>query len=144
MQSLPSYELRTKYEDDKPWIWCIQRKKWLVWQPEEAVRQQLLHVLIYEKGISPALVAVEREIKFHQLKKRFDVLVFDQQGTPSIICECKAPSVALNQSTVDQISRYNQVLQAPHLILFNGGVWKFYQLDEEGRFILNPSGWMVD
>ncbi len=142
MDTLPSYQLRTKYAEDKPWIWCELRKKWLIWQPEEAVRQQLLLFLLKEKEVPVGLIAVEREIAYHGQKKRFDVVVFDRQGLPNILCECKAPQVELTQATIDQACRYNQILGAPHFLLFNGRSWYFFSQVKNQGFHYQPSGWL--
>ena len=138
---IPHYELRTKFEGDKAYLWDQIRKKWYVWQPEEAVRQQLIHYLIKEKGISPPLLAVEKEIKFHNLKRRFDIVVFDRMGKPFNLVECKAPEVELTSASLQQAAIYNSVLEAPHLLLFNGRQWAFFSKDNFGNFTFVKEGW---
>ncbi len=138
---LPKYELRTKYEDDKPWIWDQIRKKWLVWQPEEAVRQQLICYLTEEKNISPALIGVEKEVKYHKIRKRFDLVVFDRNGVPFILIECKAPEVQITKAALQQVAMYNATLEAPYLLLFNGHQWAFFSKDDQGIFQFVPRGW---
>jgi hypothetical protein len=92
----------------------------VVLTPEEWVRQHLLHWLVNDKGFSPALIAVEREIRFNTLRKRFDAVVFDTNGAPSILCECKAPHVPITDETLAQAGRYNGVIHANCILLTNG------------------------
>ena len=67
-----------------------------------------------------ALIAVEKEIPLYSLRRRFDVVVFDRQGNPWLLIECKAPSVGLNQRVFDQAFRYNLALAAPYVAVTNG------------------------
>lgn len=129
----PPYEIPQKEEDSRKYIWDGLRRKWLVYTPEEMVRQHLLQYLVVEKKISPNMIAVEKEIKVYQRKKRFDVVVFDKDGKPLILCECKAPNVAISQETAYQIGNYNTVLQAPFLLLTNGADLFLYLVQAEGK-----------
>lgn len=130
----PSYEIPQKIENDISYIWDGVRRKWLIFTPEELVRQHLLHYLVSEKKIPVSLISVEREIKLYKKKKRFDVMVYDNQGKPLILCECKAPHIALSQETIYQIGYYNQVLAAPFLLLTNGEELLFFQINADDGF----------
>lgn len=136
----PPYPLKTELQEDQEYIWGLIRKRWFVHQPEEYIRQLLLHWMIQEKGVSASLISVEKEIKYLKLRKRFDVVVYDKQGKAFILCECKAPDVPLSQDTLNQIVRYNVSIQAPHLLLTNGRELVFFSL-ENGQYIHKPSGW---
>ncbi|MFK7972078.1 MAG: type I restriction enzyme HsdR N-terminal domain-containing protein [Bacteroidia bacterium] len=118
------------------------RKVWVADAPEERVRQGLLQHIHVTHKIGAGRIAIEREIQYHQLKKRFDVLVFDQDGKPWIVCECKAPEVSITQETLYQIGRYNAVLQAPHLLVTNGLQYLFFSKNNEGGFDFIPDGWV--
>lgn len=122
-------------------LWDLVRRKWVVAQPEEEVRQRLLHYLIETRGIARALIGVEKEIQYHDLRKRFDVVVFDAQAQPLILVECKAPEVALSQAALQQIARYNAVIQAHHLLLTNGLQLLFFSRGADGRYAYQPDGW---
>ncbi|MEM6722990.1 MAG: type I restriction enzyme HsdR N-terminal domain-containing protein [Bacteroidota bacterium] len=130
---LNSYKsfLQTKKEAGKPYIFDPIRKKHLVLQPEELVRQLLIQYLIQELGISSNRIAVEFGIEVNQLKKRCDLLIFDQTTQPFLLVECKSPKVKINQSTFEQIARYNLSLQVPYLLVTNGLTSYCCQIDFE-------------
>ena len=48
--------------------------------------------------------------KLNNLKKRFDIVVFDKYGNINVLIECKSPSVTLNQKSLDQLVIYNMEL----------------------------------
>ncbi|MEL6590953.1 MAG: type I restriction enzyme HsdR N-terminal domain-containing protein [Bacteroidota bacterium] len=138
----PETELRQESREDQDWVWDPLRKKWLVLQPEEYVRQQLIQYLIQHKGIAPALIGVEKAIEYRGIAKRLDALVFDNAGKPLVLIECKAPSVPLSQDTLHQIARYNVTIGAPHLLLTNGVSLLFFSQDKAGKYQFQPSGWL--
>jgi hypothetical protein len=140
--ALHPHEPRREQREDKACLWDVVRRKWVQAQPEEEVRQRLLHHLIETRQISRALIGVEKEIHYHQLRKRFDVVVFDAQARPLILIECKAPEVPLSAATLRQIARYNAVLQAPHLLLTNGLQLMFFSRDAAGTYQFQPEGWL--
>ena len=55
-----------------------------------------------------------------ELKKRFDVLVYDPFFKPWMMIECKAPSVQLTADVLQQVLRYNISLPVPYLVITNG------------------------
>jgi len=118
--NLPSYKFRIKSNENKLVIFDIIRKKYVVLTPEEWVRQHIIHYLIEEKKYPISLIAVEKKLMINSLTKRTDILVFNTNGLPEIIVECKAPSIKINQSSFDQIARYNLKLNANYLIVSNG------------------------
>lgn len=137
----PTYPLRTENREDQTFVWDSIRKQWVVLQPEEEVRQQMVQYLIQEKNVPSSRIGVEKEIRFNKMRKRFDVVVFDREGHPFILCECKAPSVPLTEDTLHQIARYNVNLKAKHLLLTNGKQWLFFSRTEEGKYKFQPGGW---
>lgn len=134
---LPRYSLHTEESEGQIMVFDPIRKAWFVFQPEEEVRQHLIQFLIREKGISPNLISVEKEIAYRGTRRRFDLVIFDQSGAPNIVCECKAPEVAITQDTVNQIARYNTVLKAPHLLITNGKGLVVFSIQDSGKFVLN-------
>jgi hypothetical protein len=118
--NLPSYQFKIKESDGRIQIFDTIRKKYLVLTPEEWVRQNFLQFLIQEKKFPASLIAVEAGLKYNQLQKRTDVLVYDKQGSPYLMVECKAPEVKISQDTFDQIARYNMAFKVRYLVVTNG------------------------
>ena len=118
--NLPTYKFKIKNTKNKYTIFDIVRKKYVSLTPEEWVRQHFIHYLIDEKKYPISLIAIEKQLTINNLTKRTDILVFNLEGTPEIIVECKAPSIKITQHTFDQIARYNLKLNANYLIVSNG------------------------
>jgi hypothetical protein len=118
--NLPSYQFKLKQQGLRTQIFDSIRKKYVMLTPEEWVRQNFLQFLIQEKNYPSSLIAVEAGLKYNQLQKRMDVLVYDKQGTPHLMVECKAPEVKINQDVFDQIARYNMVFKVKYLVVTNG------------------------
>ena len=53
--------MKTKIEDGKEYIFDIVRKKYVRKQPEEWVRQNIIHYLNTEKGYPTSLMAIEKK-----------------------------------------------------------------------------------
>lgn len=131
MQKLafPAYSFRLKNSENKPFIFDVIRKKFLVLTPEEWVRQHVLQFLIQDKGYPQSLINVEKEIKVGNTRKRYDIVIFHPDGSLFLIIECKAPSITITQETFDQIARYNLQLQADFLMVSNGLAHYYCQMD---------------
>ncbi|MBC7382517.1 MAG: type I restriction enzyme HsdR N-terminal domain-containing protein [Bacteroidia bacterium] len=133
--NFPEYYFQTKNEDGKKLIYDIIRKKFVSLTPEEWVRQHVLCFLVQTKKYSAALIAVEREIKYNKLSKRFDVLLFDKYGKPLILIECKAFDVALTTKTLTQIATYNMNFKVPYLFVSNGLKHMLFVLNDKKEYI---------
>ncbi|MBR4536506.1 MAG: type I restriction enzyme HsdR N-terminal domain-containing protein [Bacteroidales bacterium] len=107
------------------------RKKWVPATPEEEVRQQFIQFLLTVKNIPASHLSVEREIAVNGLSRRYDLVVFDGEGKPWMVVECKAPHVKLTQEVMEQAGRYNRTLQAPLIGITNGKENKFFRVDFE-------------
>nr|WP_299342123.1 type I restriction enzyme HsdR N-terminal domain-containing protein [Allomuricauda sp.] len=118
--NFPKYSFRIKSSENRLSVFDIVRKKFVALQPEEWVRQHTLHFLVETKGYPISLVNVEKQLVVNQLKKRYDIVVFDSTGKVEILVECKSPEVSISQGTFDQIARYNFELHAQYLMVTNG------------------------
>ncbi len=125
----PPFQPKIKTEDAKEFIFDAVRKRWVVLTPEEWVRQNFLQYLIQIKKYPTSLIAVEKAIKLGELKKRFDVVVYDRNSKPWMIVECKEMDVTLNKAVLDQVLRYNISLNVPYLVITNGSYCMAMQLD---------------
>ncbi|WP_321374275.1 type I restriction enzyme HsdR N-terminal domain-containing protein [uncultured Draconibacterium sp.] len=118
--NLPEYTFRTKTENDKTWIFDSIRKKFMVLTPEEWVRQNFIQYLIQEKRYPQNLMAVEKQVLVNQQQRRFDLLIYQRNGTPFLIAEFKAPNVKITQNAFDQVVRYNMALRVKRVVVSNG------------------------
>jgi type I site-specific restriction endonuclease len=118
--NFPTYSFRLKNSENKTHIFDVVRKKFVVLQPEEWVRQHCIQYLIQEKNYPISLINVEKVVLINGLKKRYDIVVFDSNGSLVLVVECKAPKVKISQTTFDQIARYNLTLKAHYLMVTNG------------------------
>jgi hypothetical protein len=133
MQKLnfPDYAFRFKSSENKVAIFDEIRKKFIVLTPEEWVRQHVVKYLLEEKRFPKSYINVEKVLKINGLTKRYDVVVFQPDGSIYLLVECKAPEVAISQNTFDQIARYNMTLKAAYLMVTNGLNHYFCQIDNE-------------
>lgn len=127
--NLPSVALKIKNKENKLFIFDDYRKKDILLTPEEWVRQHFVAYLTNQKKYPKSLTVLEKELKLNNTKKRTDILIYNTQGTPEIIVECKAMDVKITQQTFDQIARYNLKLKANYLIVTNGLEHYFCQMD---------------
>ncbi|MGG9964395.1 type I restriction enzyme HsdR N-terminal domain-containing protein [Ferruginibacter sp. SUN106] len=123
----PPYQPKIKKEDNREIIFDEVRKKWVILTPEEWVRQNFLQYLVQVKKYPASLIAVEKEIKLGDLKKRFDIVVYDAASKPWMIAECKEMNVELNKQVLDQVLRYNITMQVPYLVITNGSYCMAFQ-----------------
>lgn len=118
--NLPSYAYNVKETDGKIYIFDAIRKKYLVLTPEEWVRQHFINLLLNHYGYSKSLLRLEGGLSYNKLQRRTDIVVFDNDGTPFLLVECKAADVPINRAVVEQASRYNLTLRCPFLVVTNG------------------------
>ena len=130
--NFPDFEFKLKNIDSKTFIFDFIRKNYYLLTPEEWVRQHVLHFLISKK-ISNSHIAVERQLKVNNLIKRFDIVVFDRNGEPLILIECKSPSVKIDQSVFDQISIYNLKIKSKYLMISNGLDHLYFKIDQVNK-----------
>ena len=109
-----------KAEEGKEFIFDSLRKKWIVLTPEEWVRQNFVQYLLQVKNYPASLIAIEKEIKLGELKKRFDILVYDNNHQPWMMIECKAAAIKLDEKVLEQILRYNISVPVRYLVVTNG------------------------
>jgi hypothetical protein len=118
--NLPTYPFKIRKDGKRIQIFDPFRKKYLVLNPEEWVRQHFLNFLVTDKKYPASLIRIETGLKYNQLNKRADILVHDTNGNPYLMVECKAPSVKITQDAFDQVARYNMVFQVKYLVVTNG------------------------
>ncbi len=118
--NLPRYNFKIRESDKFRQIFDEVRKKFIVLTPEEWVRQHFINYLITHLSYPKSLIKVEFGIKYNQLSKRPDILIYSSTGKPLLIIECKAPKIKLTKSVLEQVSVYNKVIKSPYVIVTNG------------------------
>jgi type I site-specific restriction endonuclease len=131
MQQLnfPTYQFRFKNSENKVAIFDEIRKKFIILTPEEWVRQNVVRFLLEEKKFPKSLINVEKVLKLNGLTKRYDVVIFNNDGSIYILVECKSTDVKITQAVFDQIARYNMSLKANYLMVTNGLNHYFCEMD---------------
>ncbi len=116
----PEPGFRIKKEDEREWIFDSLRRKWVALTPEEWVRQNFIAFMLLTKKYPSSLMAVEKEIRLGELKKRFDLLVYDEQLQPWMMVECKSQSVRLDEKVLEQALRYHISVPVRFIVITNG------------------------
>ncbi len=118
--NLPVFAFRLKQEGKKKLIFDTFRKKYVTLTPEEWVRQHFLVWLHLHKGYPAGLIAVEVSLKYNNMQKRADAIIYGKEARPLMMVECKAPEVKITQEVFDQIARYNFSFDVKYLAVTNG------------------------
>ncbi|MCW3467917.1 type I restriction enzyme HsdR N-terminal domain-containing protein [Chitinophaga nivalis] len=118
--NFPAPDFKIVREGDKELIFDRYRKKYVTLTPEEWVRQNFLHYLVKTLAYPAALIGIEKEIFLGELKKRFDIVIYNRQMQPWMLVECKEMNVPLTEQTMQQVIRYNMVIPATYLVVTNG------------------------
>ena len=66
------------------------------------------------------MIAIEKEIQLYDIKKRFDILVYNKEHEPWMMIECKSADIPLNETVLQQILRYNISVPVEYMIITNG------------------------
>jgi predicted type IV restriction endonuclease len=128
-----NYNFRFRNTNEKVSVFDEIRKKFIILTPEEWVRQHVVHFLISDKKFPKSLINVEKLLTINGLTKRYDIVVFNPDGTIFILIECKAPQIKISQTVFDQIARYNMTMQSQFLMVTNGHNHYFCRMDYENE-----------
>jgi hypothetical protein len=118
--AFPEPAFRTRSHEGGTELFDEIRKSWVRITPEEWVRQNFIQWLIEVKKYPASLIAVEKLLMLGELKKRFDILVYNKKHQPWMMIECKAPEVNLSEKTIMQILRYNMAIPVSFIVITNG------------------------
>ena len=114
-------------------IFCICRKRWVKLTPEEWVRQNFLLYLSVVLGYPLKLTAVEKLVRVGELRKRFDIVVYNVDAQPKMLVECKEMNVPLSDKTMMQLLSYNSTIGAAVLVITNGSYCIAFRGTGEGK-----------
>jgi len=137
----PEPQFRMKMENGKQYIFDAIRKTWLLLTEEEWVRQNFVSYLTSTLKYPSTIIALEKEIALNDLKKRFDILVYDKQHQPWMLVECKEPKVALNEDVLQQVLRYNISVPVQYIIITNGSTTVGWKKDGDLQLLKEMPEW---
>ncbi len=135
--NLPPIDPDFSREGNTLLIWDIIRRKHIVLTKEEWVRQHLVALLISHLAYPRSLIKVETQHHYGKKQKRSDILVYDRNGKPFLLVECKSWETKLNRSVLNQIGTYNKTLQCPFIAISNGMQHYCWQKKEDQYDPLN-------
>ena len=124
----PPHDFKVKRLGGTELLFDPFRKQWVVLTPEEWVRQNFLQWLVQTCQYPASLISIEREIMLGDVRKRFDIAIYNRNGKPWLLVECKAMDIALGEAVLHQVLRYNQALEVSYLVITNGSFTKGFQL----------------
>lgn len=131
--NLPITELRFCQRGSRTYVFDRFRKKFVALTPEEWVRQHFLSWLTQKLGYPMGLIAVEVPLKYNNLQKRADAVVYHRSGDPLMIVECKAPHITISQDAFSQAAAYNFNFNSKYMVLTNGMEHYCCTLDAENK-----------
>ncbi|PSL47279.1 type I restriction and modification enzyme subunit R-like protein [Chitinophaga niastensis] len=118
--NFPAPDFKITSEGNKELIFDRFRKKYVTLTPEEWVRQNFLNYLVKTLQYPASLIGIEKEIFLGEMKKRFDIVIYNREMQPWMLVECKEMNVPLTEQTMQQVIRYNMVIPATYLVITNG------------------------
>ena len=116
----PEPKFKMKNENGNQYIFDNIRRAWLLLTEEEWVRQNFVGYLVSQLRYPSSVIALEKEIHLNDLKKRFDVLVYNKAHQPWMLIECKEPNVKLSEEVLQQVLRYNISVPVEYIVITNG------------------------
>jgi hypothetical protein len=137
----PEQQFRMKKENGKQYIFDEIRKVWLLLTEEEWVRQNFVYYLITQLNYPSTVIAIEKEISLNDLKKRFDILVYNKEHKPWMLIECKEPKVNLSEDVLQQVLRYNISVPAEYIVITNGNTTVGWKKEGELKLLSEMPAW---
>ena len=118
--NIPTQDIDIKIIESKNYIFDLIRKKYLILTPEEWVRQNLVRYFINDLNYPKGLIKTESSLKYNNLKKRSDILIFNNDMTHFLVVECKSYKLKLNKSHLSQSATYNKIYKSKYVMISNG------------------------
>ena len=118
--NLPEFDFKIRSHKQSKQIFDVIRKKYVRLSPEEWVRQNLIHFLIYHADYPTNYISLEKQLTVYKQLRRTDIVVYNKNRKPWMIVECKAPTIELNENVLYQAAMYNSDLNANYLVISNG------------------------
>jgi hypothetical protein len=133
----PEPGFRIKKERNASYIFDSNRKIWLLLTEEEWVRQNFVNYLVKVLNYPSSIIALEKEIKLGDMKKRFDILIYDSDHRPWMMIECKAPEISLSENVLQQVLRYNISVPVKYMVITNGNATTGWEKEDGNLKLLD-------
>jgi len=137
----PEPQFRMKKENGEQYIFDTIRKTWLLLSEEEWVRQNFVNYLTTQLHYPSTVIAIEKEIWLNDLKKRFDILVYNKEHKPWMLIECKEPKMNLSEEVLQQVLRYNISVPVEYVIITNGNTTVGWKKENELKLLKEMPEW---
>lgn len=137
----PEPQFRIKNDNGKQYIFDTIRKIWLLLTEEEWVRQNFVSYLITRLHYPSTVIALEKEILLNDLKKRFDILVYNKEHKPWMLVECKESKVNLSEDVLQQVLRYNISVPVEYIVITNGTTTLGWRKEKELKLLSEMPEW---
>lgn len=138
--NLPKATLALTRKENVIYVNCLIRKKKIILTPEEWVRQHYINYLSEDLLYPLSFISVEKELIYFGLKKRWDIVVYNNLFEPIILVECKAPNIKLNQEAHKQVFSYQNKLNCEYIVLSNGIDHINWKVEQSKKKIIEVSG----
>jgi hypothetical protein len=121
------YNFRIQKSSKGEQIFDPIRKKWILITPEEWVRQHLIAWML-EHGYPAGRIAVEKGFSVNGQRKRFDLVLYNDDFHPLLLAECKQPGNLAPAELLQQIISYQLQLRCRFWWISNGTSHYFYDI----------------
>ncbi len=118
--NIPAQKIEVKNINSKNYVFDVTRKKHLILTPEEWVRQNLISYFINNLKYPKGLIKTESSLKYNNLKKRSDILIYNKDMSHFMIVECKSFKIKINKSHLNQSALYNKIYRSKYIMISNG------------------------
>lgn len=108
------------------------RRKWVASTPEERVRQWFIGQLSGKAMVPSWLMMSEVPMKYGQKSWRADIVIYNGDGKPLAIVECKRPDVTIDGTVAEQALRYSAVQNVKYIFLTNGKDTYIFERKDSG------------
>lgn len=122
-----------RFRNGQKRLWNPILKKTFVNLPEERVRLSLIDYLLMDVEFSTSRISFESPVKLagDKSSSRTDIICYDKDFKPLLLVECKAPDIKLDEKAAVQVARYNQKVGAPFVLVSNGTLDFWFDIEGE-------------
>ncbi len=119
LEKFEPFQIQCKKSFDKTLVWCPIRNKWLVFTPEEWVRQQWIQYFLnlnYPKG----WIIAEYSLNYQNKKNiRLDLALLNENQNIFLLAEFKKMDYEIGIQDLEQVIRYASHLNPEYILISN-------------------------